>query len=227
MSHDELTGYETFVSAGSIQRPSNADLRWLAHHHKRHMDQWPWRRWRLAYEMARRGVYHHAPLQGNPLQMLREGRLSIGRRALIEQNVTIHGNVGARILIGAGAGFNRNVTLGAGFLIVIGDNVLVGPNSYITDVDHVYADPERPINDQGMATKGPVIIEDNVWLGTNVVVTSGVHIGRGSVIGANSVVTRDVEPYSIVYGPSAKGRPRADLGMMPTTEKWPPLRSAT
>jgi acetyltransferase-like isoleucine patch superfamily enzyme len=57
---------------------------------------------------------------------------------------------------------------------------------------------------QGFTTKGPTVIEDNVWCGANVVITSGVTVGRRSVIGANSVVTRDLPPFSIAAGSPAK-----------------------
>lgn len=53
-------------------------------------------------------------------------------------------------------------------------------------------------------TKGPVIVEDEVWIGTNVTVISGVKIGRGSIVAAGSVVTKDVKPFSIVGGNPAK-----------------------
>lgn len=53
-------------------------------------------------------------------------------------------------------------------------------------------------------SKGPIIIEDDVWIGSNSVVLSGVKIGRGSIIGAGSIVTKDIEPYSIVGGNPAK-----------------------
>lgn len=53
-------------------------------------------------------------------------------------------------------------------------------------------------------SKGPIIIEDDVWIGSNSVILSGVKIGRGSIIGAGSVITKDIEPYSIVGGNPAK-----------------------
>lgn len=53
-------------------------------------------------------------------------------------------------------------------------------------------------------TKGPIIIEDDVWIGTDVIIMSGVKIGKGSVVAAGSIVTKNVEPYSIVGGNPAK-----------------------
>jgi len=58
--------------------------------------------------------------------------------------------------------------------------------------------------DNEKISKGPIIIEDDVWIGSNSVILSGVKIGRGSIIGAGSIVTKDVESYSIVGGNPAK-----------------------
>jgi acetyltransferase-like isoleucine patch superfamily enzyme len=74
----------------------------------------------------------------------------------------------------------------------------------VTDADHRFDDPDKPVPWQGFTSKGPTIIEDNVWLGAHVVVTSGVRIGRRSVIGANSVVTTDIPPFSVAAGSPAK-----------------------
>lgn len=200
-----------FVTIGRPHLPGRATARWLAHQRWRHRDRLVWRRWRLSYALLRRGVHYRQPLQGNLLQLLVEGRLGIGERCYLEAGMTIRANEGGRILIGAGAEFNRNVTIGAGHLVVIGDHTLVGQGSYITDVNHVYADPETPIEDQGFSTRGPTIIEDNVWIGANVIVTSGVRIGRCSVIAAGSVVTRSVPAYSIVRGTPPTVAPRHDL----------------
>jgi acetyltransferase-like isoleucine patch superfamily enzyme len=137
--------------------------------------------------------------------MLREGRLQIGRGLLLEANATISADTG-RIRIGKDVYISRGATIGAVQLVEIGDHCLVGPGCYVTDADHRFDDPEVPIPLQGMLSKGPTIIEDNVWLGANVVVTSGVRIGRRSVVGANSVVTRDIPPYSKVAGSPASVR---------------------
>ena len=81
-------------------------------------------------------------------------------------------------------------------------------------------DPSKPITWQGFSSKGPTILGDNVWLGANVVVTSGVTIGTRAVVGANSVVTQDVPAGTIVAGSPAKVIRRiefADGGELPAT----------
>jgi acetyltransferase-like isoleucine patch superfamily enzyme len=135
--------------------------------------------------------------------MLKQGRLQIGRDTYLESGVTIQSASG-RIRLGRRVYLSRGVTVGAVGLVEIGDFTLVGPGCYITDADHRFGDQAVPVPDQGMSSKGATIIEDNVWLGANVVVTSGVRIGRRSVIGASSVVTREIPEFSIAAGVPAK-----------------------
>ena len=74
-----------------------------------------------------------------------------------------------------------------------------------------HIDPVRPVPWQGFTSKGPTRVGDNVWCGANVVITSGVTVGERCVIGANSVVTRDLPPRSI-----AAGSPARVLQMIPS-----------
>lgn len=190
--------------------PDRPTLAWLLRQQWSHRDRLPWRRIRLAAELLRRGVYLRQPLEGNMLELLDSGRLAIGPRVCLEAGVRIWGAPGATISIGAGAELRRNVGVGAQHRIEIGAHTLIAQGSYITDADHVFADPDVPLASQGMRVKGPTVIEDNVWIGANVVVTSGVRIGRGSVVGAGSVVTRDIPPHSVAYGVPAVARPAPD-----------------
>jgi len=223
----EIDAYAAIATAGSTGWPDRQTARWLVHHKLRHKDQLPWRKLRLHWAMLRRGCSMRYALQGNALQMLRQGRLQVGRGCIFDGQVTVRGNEGARILLGAGVGMNRNVTVGAHELVVIGDHTIIGQGCYITDADHVVSDPDKPSLDQGMRVKGPTVIEDHVWLGVNVFVGSGVRIGRGSLVGANSVVTKDVPPYSIVYGVAATARPRPDLLDRLDRLDRPPAEQAT
>ena len=87
--------------------------------------------------------------------------------------------------------------------IKIGDNVLIGPNVVLRASDHIYSSVEVPIRMQGHRF-GSIIIGDDVWLGSNVIVTSGVNIGGGCVVGAGSVVTKDLPPMTLCVGVPAK-----------------------
>ena len=135
--------------------------------------------------------------------MLREGRLTVGPDAFFEPGVWLTSDRG-RISIGAGAFLNLDVMVAAVERVEIGDHCMLANGCMVTDGNHRFDDPERPVPWQGFTSKGPTILGDNVWLGANVVVTSGVTIGRRSVIGANSVVTTDIPEYSIAVGSPAR-----------------------
>jgi acetyltransferase-like isoleucine patch superfamily enzyme len=110
----------------------------------------------------------------------------------------------ARIRIGAGSFLNIGVMVAAHELVEIGEHCMFANGCFVTDANHRFDDPEKPITWQGFTSKGPTRIGDNVWCGAGVVVTSGVTIGRRSVIGANSVVTGDIPPFSIAAGAPAR-----------------------
>jgi acetyltransferase-like isoleucine patch superfamily enzyme len=82
---------------------------------------------------------------------------------------------------------------------------------FVTDANHRFDDPEKPVPWQGFTSKGPTRLGDNVWLGANVVVTSGVTIGDRCVVAAGSVVTSDVPPRTIVAGIPARAIGRVEL----------------
>lgn len=91
--------------------------------------------------------------------------------------------------------------------IKIGNNVLMGKKILITDNAHGSSTPnelEVAPNLRSLYSKGPVIIDDNVWIGEKASILPGVHIGRGCIIGANAVVTHDIPPYCLVGGIPAK-----------------------
>jgi acetyltransferase-like isoleucine patch superfamily enzyme len=89
-------------------------------------------------------------------------------------------------------------------LVEIGSHCMLANGCFVTDGNHRFDDPARPVTWQGFTSKGPTRIGDNVWLGANAVVTSGVTIGDRCVIGANSVVTTDVPAGSIAAGAPAR-----------------------
>lgn len=91
--------------------------------------------------------------------------------------------------------------------IVIGNNVLTGPRVLITDNAHgasVDSILDIAPSKRKMISTGPVLIEDNVWIGEGAMIMPNVHIGTGCIVAANSVVTKDIPPYSIAAGIPAK-----------------------
>ena len=110
----------------------------------------------------------------------------------------------ARIRIGGGTFLNLAVQVAAVELVEIGEHCMFANGCFVTDGNHRFDDPDKPVPWQGFTSKGPTRIGDNVWCGANVVITSGVTIGERCVIGANSVVTTDLPPYSIAAGAPAK-----------------------
>jgi acetyltransferase-like isoleucine patch superfamily enzyme len=152
----------------------------------------------------RRGAFIRWPVHGNVLEALREGRLEIGPHTLLEPGVWLTAPGAARIRIGSGSFLNLGVMVAALERVEIGDHCMFANGCFITDADHRFDDPLRPVPWQGFTTKGPTRIGDNVWCGANVVITSGVTIGERCVIGANSVVTHDVPAFSVVAGVPAR-----------------------
>ncbi|MFZ7127496.1 MAG: acyltransferase [Desulfobacterales bacterium] len=87
--------------------------------------------------------------------------------------------------------------------VIIGSRVMIAPNCAFYPHDHGTR-AGIDIIDQSLMSRGPIRIEDNAWLGTGVIVLGGVTIGEGAVVGAGSVVTRDIPPQSIAIGTPAK-----------------------
>jgi lipopolysaccharide O-acetyltransferase len=115
------------------------------------------------------------------------------------------------INIGENVQINDYVHIGAVGSIIIGNNVLMASKIYISDHNHGSYDEDQNQNDHPMsipmerkAICKPVIIEDNVWIGESVCILPGVTIGKGSIIGALSVVPKSIPPFSIAVGSPAK-----------------------
>lgn len=108
----------------------------------------------------------------------------------------------------------KNVTIPSGTIlvtnphdsnskIIIEDDVLFGPNNAVYASTHNYSNPDIPIQEQGY-TCGITTIKKGAWVGINAVILPGITIGRNAVVGANSVVTKDVPDYAVVAGTPAK-----------------------
>jgi len=164
----------------------------------------PWNRLRIHRELMRRGAFARWPLHGNVLEAFQAGRLEIGEGVLLEPNVWLTAPDEARIRIGAGSFLNIAVMVAAVELVEIGAHCMFANGCFVSDGNHRFDDPDKPVPWQGFSSKGPTRIGDNVWCGANVVVGSGVTIGERCVIGANSVVTQDVPACSIAAGAPAR-----------------------
>lgn len=123
-----------------------------------------------------------------------------GRGARVHAGV--HFGLGSKLSLGSRSYLGRGSFLALDDAIRIGDDVMGGPEVMIFTANHGIA-LDRPMIEQ-LTTKAPVVIEDDVWLGARAILLPGVRIGSGAVVGAGSVVTRDVPPAAIVGGVPAR-----------------------
>jgi acetyltransferase-like isoleucine patch superfamily enzyme len=164
----------------------------------------PWNRARIHAHMLRAEAFIRFPVQGNVLESLDDGRLTIGKGTLLEPGCWITISDGAKVTIGEGCFLNLGTMIAAMHDVTIGNHVMFANHCFVSDASHRYDNPTIPVTWQGFDSKGPTKIGDNCWFGVNCVVTSGVTIGERCVIGANSVVTKDIPAGSIAAGAPAK-----------------------
>lgn len=108
-----------------------------------------------------------------------------------------------KVSIGCNSTLNQNVIIDGFGGVTIGQGVRIASNSVINTADHCFNNKNEFIFKQGYMC-APVVIEDDVWIGSNVCINKGVTIGRGSIVGAGSVVTKDIPAYTVVAGVPAK-----------------------
>lgn len=130
-------------------------------------------------------------------------RIEIGDQAVISKSCVIQSKTGP-LVIGRESDIGPHVILTSISSILIEPNVLIAGNCYIGGARYKLEDKETPIMYQDIYSRGPVIIGSGTWLGASVTILDGVKIGRGSVIGAGSVVTKDIPNYSIACGTPAQ-----------------------
>lgn len=128
---------------------------------------------------------------------------------ILEDSVTIrpYAQIWSRgtVRIGRGSEIGERCRISIANSLNIGEKVLISPNVYITDCDHEYRNINVPVIDQGIAQSGQnVSIGDGSYIGINAVIVGNVKIGKHCVIGANSVVTKDISDYCVAVGSPAK-----------------------
>ena len=159
------------------------------------------RRW--FYQMKGDVAIHRtAKIEGKIEIPWRSGKVRIGADTRIACWVCLR-PYGGSIKIGDHCSVNSFTHISGNGDVEIGDNVLIATQCVLISANHNFDDTTYPISAQG-ETRKRIIIEDDCWLGAGVKVLSGVTIHQGSVIGAGSVVTKDIPPYSVVTGVPGK-----------------------
>lgn len=125
---------------------------------------------------------------------------TMGNYSVIEDYAIINNAVGDIVI-----GNHTRVGLGNTIIgpVTIGDNVHLAQNVVISGLNHNFEEVDKTIAEQGVSTKH-VIVENDIWIGANSVILPGTRIGEHVIIGAGSVVTKDVPPYSVAAGNPAR-----------------------
>jgi maltose O-acetyltransferase len=142
--------------------------------------------WRIGYALRRKLVSIFAQ--------------ECGQNVIIKQNAYLGSAIGLKLGDYAQIGANARI----GPEVTIGRDVLMGPDVVLMTTAHAFEECDIPIRLQGALPIRPITVEDDVWIGTRVVVLPGVTIGKGAVIGANSLVTKNIPPYTIWGGVPAR-----------------------
>ena len=131
--------------------------------------------------------------------------VELGSSSYFGFDCKIYASEFSKVKIGSDCEFNSNVMINArgNGSITIGNNVLIGPNVVLRSSNHSFENLEKSISKQGM-NHGEIIIKDDVWIGSNCVILQNCTIGKGSIIAAGAVVTKDIESYSVVGGVPAR-----------------------
>src|ERR1700744_1119602 len=134
------------------------------------------------------------------LDVLPFNKFDIGKKTTIEDFSVVNNGVGD-VFIGDNTLIGMsNVIIGP---VTIGSNVIFAQHIVLSGLNHEYRDINVPIVNQKV-TVTPIVVEDDCWIAANSVITSGVTIGKHSVVAGGSVVTKNVPPYSVVAGNPAK-----------------------
>jgi len=112
-------------------------------------------------------------------------------------------NLGEGIIIDSNVYIGPNSILGAAGLLHIKSGNQIGANVQFIAENHKYDNNDLSIAEQGVIRKG-IVINENCWIGNNVIIVDGVEVGEGCVIGAGSVVTKSFEPFSVIVGNPAR-----------------------
>ncbi len=146
------------------------------------------------------------------LDVLPFNTFNLGANSTIEDFATVNNGVGP-VIIG------QNTLVGIGNVVIgpvtLGNDIILAQNIVISGLNHSYEDIGIPIHHQRVTTR-PIVIEDECWIGANVVITAGVTIGKHAVVAGGAVVTGDIPPYTVAAGNPA----RVIKKYNPITKTW-------
>ena len=124
-------------------------------------------------------------------------------RVIVSRNCVIQGKTGP-VIIGGETDIGCHAILSSSAGIFIGKSVLIAGNCYLGGGRYVSERLDIPMMEQGVYSKGPVVIGDGTWLGAGAIVLDGVEIGQGCIVGAGAVVTKNLPDYAVAVGVPAK-----------------------
>jgi acetyltransferase-like isoleucine patch superfamily enzyme len=130
-------------------------------------------------------------------------KVTVGSYAIIRPTNLYGGEPGEGLKIGDNSSIGPYAYIGCSGYIEIGNNVMMSPRVSIYSENHNFGETGIPMIEQGV-TRSFVKIEDDCWIASNSIILAGVTVGKGSIVAAGSVVTKDVPPYSVVGGNPAK-----------------------
>jgi len=134
------------------------------------------------------------------IDVLPWNKFELGEASTIEDFTTINNGVGAVII-----GDRTRIGLGNTIIgpVEIRDDVRLAQNVVLSGLNHNYEDVLKPIHAQGVST-AKIVIHEETWIGANVTIVAGVHVGKHCIVAGGSVVTKNIPPYSVAVGNPAR-----------------------
>lgn len=144
-----------------------------------------------------------------PSRIFDHAAIQVGRNVTIMEHSWLNAKVpkggkGSSLVIGDGCHIGRFAHINSLESVVIEPLVLIADRVFISDEEHVFSDPVRPIISQGTRFKGAVLLRSGCWIGEGACILPGVTVGRNAVVAANAVVTKNVPDYAVVGGVPAR-----------------------
>lgn len=182
------------------------------------------------YQLARLGQAGRNVVLGERVRIHGAAHIRVEDDVVIAEDVTLRAQTAypwtsppqtfsPELVLKRGCFINGRTQIACARRVVIGANTMIAEGCFISDNNHGYADPDRSVKAQPLETPGEVVIGDDGWIGAHVCVVGNVRIGRHCVVGAHSVVTRDLPDFCVAVGAPARVIRRYD----PAAQAWRPV----